>query len=52
MKKYLMMAFKKYGVFICNEVPQETGEIFLIGRFNGEGCEYTFIKHQNDIELL
>jgi len=43
------MAFKKYGVFICKEVPQDTNEVFLIGRFDGKGAEFTFIKHPQDI---
>jgi hypothetical protein len=51
MKRFLIMAFKTYGIFICNEVPQPTGEVFLIGKFDGKGGEYSFIKHPNDIEL-
>ena len=51
MKKYLILAFKNYGIFYCNESQQTTGEIFLIGKFNNEGGEYTFIKHPHDIEI-
>lgn len=51
MKRYLIMAFKKYGIFFCKEEQQETGEVFLIGKFDNQGGEYTFIKHPNDIQL-
>jgi hypothetical protein len=49
MKKYLILAFKNYGTFFCKEETQETGEIFLIGKFNNRGSEHSFIKHPNDI---
>lgn len=51
MKKYLILAFKTYGVFNCIEQVQDTKEIFLIGRFNNKGALFTFIKHPKDLQL-
>ena len=48
MKKYIILAFKSYGVFICNEITSNK-EVLLKGRFYGRGAEFTFIKHPNDI---
>ena len=51
MKKYILTAFQKYGIFYCKEVIQPNNEVFLIGKFENKGTEHTFIKHPKDILL-
>lgn len=51
MNQYKIYACEHYGIFYAVEEPQPNGDIFLIGKFNGTGTQYLFIKNRHDIKL-
>lgn len=51
MKKYTLFKLSHYGEFYCKEEAQESGEVFLIGKWNNKGKEHIYIKQSKDKQL-
>ena len=51
MEKYIIYRFEHKGIFLCTENTQENGDVFLIGSFENQKKEQSFIKQIKDKKL-
>ena len=51
MKRYIIHKFEKYGIYECIEEAQESGEVWLTGKFPNIETTFQFIKKEKDILL-